>query len=160
MLKLVWDTSALINLKENNQDGYSPARSLWKDLADGWIDVPYQNIIPAIAAFEIISVVSQKNRRDERMLYDFWIIGDNEIIYDIDNELIKRSALLVRADGFNKLMGADLIIACIAKLEEATLVTLDKDFRYVAGNINVMDLNKSRTVPVYRDEFPMKAADL
>jgi hypothetical protein len=46
MLKLVWDTSALVNIKEPNEHGYSPGHSLWKDLADGWIEGPYQNIIP------------------------------------------------------------------------------------------------------------------
>jgi hypothetical protein len=33
--KFVWDTSALINIKEPNENGYSPAHSLYKDFNDG-----------------------------------------------------------------------------------------------------------------------------
>ena len=154
MLKLVWDTSALVNLKEKNEVGFSPAYSLWKDLADGWIVGPYQNIIPAISAFEISAAVSSKNRRGEVMLHEFRIMGGNEIVYDIDRAFIERTAPLVRMEGFNRLWGADLIFACIAKLEGAMLVTLDNDFKHVANQIKVINLNESRDSPLYRAEFP------
>lgn len=152
---LVWDTSALVNLKEKNEFGYSPADSLWKDLSDGWIVGPYQNIIPAISAFEIFAAVSNKNRRKEKMLHEFWIIGPNEEIYDIDKSFIERSSSIVRMEGFDRLRGADLIFACIAKLENAMLVTLDNGFNHVANQITVINLNKSRDKPKYQEEFPM-----
>ena len=41
MRKLVWDTSAIMTIKEPDQQGYSPAYSLFKDLSDGWIPGPY-----------------------------------------------------------------------------------------------------------------------
>ena len=158
MLKLVWDTAALINIKESDDFGYSPAHSLWKDLADGWIRGPYQNIIPAISAFEINATVSRKNREGTKMLPDFRIMGENEIIYPIDQALITKSAEFYRSDGFNRLKGADLAFACIAKLEDAWLVTLDTDFAYVAQQITVIDLNESRDRPNYRERFPMSEA--
>lgn len=43
MKKFVWDTSALLNIKGPNNEGYSPGHSLFKDLADGWIEGPCQN---------------------------------------------------------------------------------------------------------------------
>ena len=51
MKKLVWDTSAIINIKEPNARGYSPGWSLYKDFNDGWIPGPYLNIFPALALF-------------------------------------------------------------------------------------------------------------
>ena len=34
MQKFIWDTSAIVNIKESNEQGYSPGYSLYKDLAD------------------------------------------------------------------------------------------------------------------------------
>jgi hypothetical protein len=78
--KLVWDTSALINIKEPNAEGYSPGNSLWKDLYDGWIRGPYLNIIPAVAAFEIPATVSRGRRNGSWMLREFYLMGDNEVL--------------------------------------------------------------------------------
>ena len=157
MLKLVWDTSALVNIKEPNERGYSPGHSLWKDLADGWIVGPYENIIPTIAAFEINAAVSRLRREGGRMVRDFRLIGPNERLYDIDVKFMKESAELVRMEGFDRLRGADLIFACIASLEKAWLVTLDKGFKRVAEKIKVIDLNLSLTEPEYLNQFPMQA---
>ena len=41
MKRFVWDTSALVNIKEPNEQGYSPGHSLFKDLSDGIIQGPY-----------------------------------------------------------------------------------------------------------------------
>ena len=156
MLKLVWDTSALVNIKEPNERGYSPGHSLWKDLADGWIVGPYKNIIPTIAAFEINAAVSRLHLNGGRMVRDFRLIGPNERLYDIDVRFMKESAELVRMDGFDRLRGADLIFACIASLEKAWLVTLDHHFEHVADKIKVIDLNLSKTEPEYYHQFPMQ----
>jgi hypothetical protein len=101
--KLVWDTSALINIKEPNSQGYSPGHSLWKDLSDGWIKGPYLNIIPAVAAFE--TSVSRKRREGSRMLHDFYLMGDNEILYPIDEKLIFMASKFVRAPPFDGFEG-------------------------------------------------------
>jgi predicted nucleic acid-binding protein len=155
MLKLVWDTSALVNIKEPNNDGYSPGHSLWKDLADGWIPGPYQNIIPAISVFEISSAVSVKLKVGTKILREFYIMGDNEILYPIDQKLLYASSEIVASEGFEKLRGADLIFACIAKIEEACLITLDNHFDNVADKITVINLNDSREEPRYRRRFPL-----
>lgn len=153
MIKLVWDTSALINIKEPNSEGYSPAHSLWKDLADGWISGPYQNIIPAIAAFEVPATVSRIRRDGGKMLHAFYLMGGNEILYPIDENFVTAAYSLTTETGFEKLRGCDLIYACVAKLEDAWLVTLDKGFSAVADQITVIDLNDSREEPRYRNRF-------
>ena len=153
-LKLVWDTSALVNIKEPNAQGYSPGLSLWKDLADGWILGPYLNLIPAMAAFEIPATVSRKRKEGGGMLHEFYLMGDNEVLYPIDEKLVLAANDFLRTPGFDKLRGADLIFACIAKLESAWLVTLDRHFEAVADQITVIDLNDSREQPRYRQRFP------
>ncbi|RCK29323.1 hypothetical protein TH1_05070 [Thalassospira lucentensis MCCC 1A00383 = DSM 14000] len=152
LLKFVWDSSAIVNLKEGNEHDYSPAYSLWKDLSDNSFDTEYLNIIPSIAFFEVNATVSSKNRNHQRMLHDFYILGDNEIIYSIDEELIAKSSSLVKQAGFGRLRGADLIFACITKIEDAHLVTLDKAFqKHLSNEIKILDLNDSRNSAIYRD---------
>jgi hypothetical protein len=69
--KFVWDTSALLNLKEPDGNGYSPANSLFKDLSDGIIKIPYLHIFPAIAVFELQATVSRKRREGFHPLREF-----------------------------------------------------------------------------------------
>jgi predicted nucleic acid-binding protein len=152
--KFVWDTSAILNLKEPNGSGYSPAHSLWKDLADGWICGPYLNLFPAIALFEVSASVSRKLREGSRMLREFYLLDDASRVYVIDEELVRRSYPLFTEAGFDRLRGADLVFACIAKLEGATLVTLDAGFQqHVGGVVDVLDLNDSRDEARYRERF-------
>jgi predicted nucleic acid-binding protein len=153
MKRFVWDTSALVNIKEPNDEGYSPGHSLFKDLAQGIIPGPYQNVFPAISAFEIDASVSRKHREGKKMLREFYIVSDNALIYPVDSELIQRSAELVTRPGFSELRGADLVFACIAFLEGAYLVTMDNHFSRVSGEVKVVDLNQSRSSPEYRRLF-------
>jgi len=151
--RFVWDTSALLNIKEPNPQGYSPGHSLYKDFSDGWLPGPYFNIYPSIAVFELQASISRLHREGRKMLRDFYIVSENSTVYPIDQKLIYRCEKLFDAPGFASLRGSDLIFACIAKLEDAYLVTLDKGFSVVASEIRVVDLNESRDSPKYRDLF-------
>jgi hypothetical protein len=62
LIKFVWDTSAIINIKEPDHQGYSAGNSLMKDLFDGWSKGPYLNIFPSIAMFEVSATVARKRR--------------------------------------------------------------------------------------------------
>jgi hypothetical protein len=155
MKRFVWDTSALLNIKEPDERGYSPGHSLFKDLSDGWIPGPHQNIFPALAAFEVDASVSRKHREGQSILREFYIVNENAVIYPIDRDLITRCTPLVTRPGFTYLRGADLIFACIAYLESAYLVTLDGQFDRVSNDVQIIDLNKSRTSPQYRRLFDM-----
>jgi hypothetical protein len=151
--RFVWDTSALINIKEPNGDGYSPAHSFYKDFSDGWLPGPYFNIYPSIAAFELQASISRLHREGRKMLRDFYIVSENSTVYTIDQDLIYRCSHLFDKPGFSDLRGADLIFACIAYIEDAYLVTLDTGFKAVASQIRVMDLNGSRESAKYRELF-------
>lgn len=153
MKKFVWDTSAIINIKEPDSNGYSPGHSLIKDLSDGWIPGPYQNIFPAIAVFEVDASVSKKHRAGEKILREFRIFDDRSILYEIGEDLIIKSKDIVAMDGFRELHGADLIFACIAYLEKAYLVTLDNHYQAVSHYIKVINLNESRHSARYRSIF-------
>ena len=153
MKKFVWDASALVNIKESDGQGYSPGHSLFKDLSDGWIEGPYLNIYPAIVAFEIDATVSKLHRKGKHILREFYIVDEYSLTYPIDAALISKCISLTDKAGFSRLHGADLIYACIAHIEGAYLVTLDKHFDAVADQIKVLNLNTSRHSPEYRQLF-------
>jgi hypothetical protein len=152
--KFVWDTSAIVNIKEPNRQGYSPGHSLIKDLSDGWIPGPYLNIFPNLAVFEVSATVSRIHRDGKAILRDFYLLDENSMMYDIDQSLISKSHDLFAKPGFNQLRGADLVFACIAFVEDAYLVTLDKAFSaHVSMQLKVIDLNESISSPRYRRIF-------
>lgn len=153
MKKFVWDTSALINIKEPDANGYSPGNSLMKDLLDGHIPGDYENIFPAIAVFEVSATVSRMHREGKSILREYYITNEHSRIYPVDESLILKSNELFPVDGFSKLRGADLIFACITCLEQAILVTKDKDFSAIAKHIEIVDLNESINAPQYRQKL-------
>ena len=61
--RFVWDTSALLNIKEPNSHGYSPGHSFYKDFSDGWLPGPYFNIYPSIAVFELQALIPMDSSR-------------------------------------------------------------------------------------------------
>jgi hypothetical protein len=155
MKKLVWDSSAIVNIKEPNEQGYSPGHSLIKDLSDGWISGPYLNIFPTLAVFEVAATVSRKLREGHSILREFYLLDENSVLYDLDQALVRKSSGLFATPGFDQLRGADLVFACIARLENAILVTKDGPLAKHAGtSIDVLDLNESLTEPLYRERFP------
>jgi len=154
MRKFVWDTSAIVNIKEPNDHGYSPGNSLMKDLTDGWIEGEYYNIFPSLAAFEVAATVSKLDRKGKPVLREFYLLDENSTLYDVDQELISKSHELFILDGFSKLQGADLVFACIAYVEDAYLVTMDKKLAlHASQHIKVVDLNDSKESANYRGIF-------
>lgn len=154
LMKFVWDTSAIINIKEPNHQGYSPGYSLIKDLSDGWIIGPYLNIFPAISIFEVEATVSRMHRDGKKLLRRFYIFDDNSMMYPVDESLISRCYELFVKPGFDRLTGADLVFACIAYLESAILVTRDKKIvEHMNGHLKVIDLNESMDSATYRSLF-------
>lgn len=151
--RFVWDTSALLNIKEPNAEAYSPGYSFYKDFSDAVFPGPYFNIYPASSVFELQASVSRAHREGRKMLRDFYVVSENSVVYPIDQDLIYRSAHLFDKPGFSSLRGGDLIFACIAHLEDAYLITLDKGFDVVSSQIRVIDLNDSRDTPRYRRLF-------
>ena len=135
LIKFVWDTSTIINIKEADPQGYSAGNSLMKDLFDSWIKGPYLNIFPSIAMFEVSATISRKRREGKNILKDFYLFDENSMVYQVDEALIHKSVNLFARPGFDQIRGADLVFACIASLEAAYLVTLDKGVtRHLSGH--------------------------
>ena len=156
MKKFVWDTSAIINIKEPNEAGYSPGHSLIKDLSEGYIGYTYQNIFPVIAIFEINATVSKLERKGKPILREFYLIDKNSLRYDVDWKLVKEAhkLSLFTLEGFKNLYGADLIFASIAYIEKAYLVTKDKKLaQHASKHIKVIDLNDSLNYTNYRNRL-------
>jgi hypothetical protein len=152
--KFVWDTSAIINIKEQDDHGYSPGHSLFKDLTDGWIPGPYLNIFPSLAVFEVSATVSRMHREGSPILRDFYLMNENSMLYDVDQSLILKSHDLFAKVGFDQLRGADLVFACIASIEEAYVVTKDQAFRkHLSTELQIIDLTESVASPNYRRMF-------
>ena len=154
MKRFVWDTSAIIDIKKMYGDMHSRPYCLIKDLSDGWIPGPYLNIFPALAVFEVNATVSRMHRNGEKILREFYLMDENAMIYKVDQDFIYKSNELFAKKGFDMLRGADLVFACIAYIESAYLVTLDKAFKkYVSEDIKVIDLNDSFRDSEYFDEI-------
>ena len=152
MLKLVWDASAILNFGELNQQGYSPSFSLWKDIS-GWT-FPHKHIYASHVLFEIARCSYRRENSSEKELgREFYVFDENSVLYPIDDALFQKSRELIFDKNFGKLKSLDLIHACIAKLEGATLVTLDGDFSCIQDEISVLNLNSSRESAVYRQEL-------
>ncbi len=142
MKKFVWDSSAIIDIKKVNGGMNSRSYCLIEDLSEGCIPGPYQNIFPALAVFEVNATVSRMHRDGEKILREFYLMDENALLYDLDQDFIYKSNDLFPRKGFDMLRGADLVFACIAFIESAYLVTLDKGFKkHVSEDIKVIDLN-------------------
>lgn len=124
------------------------------DFNDGWIEGEYLNIFPALAVFEVEATVSKKHRKGEPILREFYLMGENAILYALDQELISKCVDLFTLDGFYTLQGADLAFACIAYIEDAYMVTMDKKLAmHASKQIKVIDLNESIKTANYRSLF-------
>jgi predicted nucleic acid-binding protein len=93
-------------------------------------------VIPSIAYFEFQATQSRLRRENKGAIREIYI--ENLELYTITKETIKKAANLNIFDKFNNLKGADLIYACIAKIENIPLVTNDKHFQKVQNEIEVI----------------------
>lgn len=85
---------------------------------------------------------------------EFYLMGENAILYDVDRELISKCVDLFTLDGFDTLQGADLVFACIAHIEDAYLITMDRKLAmHASKQIKVIDLNESIDSANYRRMF-------
>jgi predicted nucleic acid-binding protein len=91
------------------------------------------HIFPAIAWFEWQASLSRMERAGERILRDLYLLDEKNYVLDINLAFIRKAAELELHLRFATLRGADLIFACAAVIEEATLVTRDKAFLGLDG---------------------------
>lgn len=93
--------------------------------------------MPTIAYFEYQAAQSRLKREGKKAYRELYI--PNLETYDISMSMIRRTAELDLENLFEKLRGADLIYACIAKIEELPLVTCDPHFEKYRHEIEVIN---------------------
>jgi len=101
-------------------------------------------IIPTIAYFKYQAAQSRLAREGKKAYRELYI--PNFQTYELTHDFIKQMAALVAAldlpNLFEKLRGADLVYACVAKIERIPLVTCDGHFAYYSSEIEIVNPTK------------------
>lgn len=122
-MRLVWDTSALLSLVRSADVNHYAAYSIWEEHRE------HVSIFPALAWFEFQASVSAIRRRGEKAVREMYLLDAKNIVLPLDQSFIERASTALLAERFSNLRGADLVFACAAALESATLVTFDNQLR-------------------------------
>lgn len=91
------------------------------------------SIFPALAWFEYQAVASRLDREGAKLTRELYLLDGKNIVLPMDQEFIQRCASENLVTRFSSLRGADLVYACAAALENATLVTFDQGLRKSVG---------------------------
>ena len=94
-------------------------------------------VIPTIAYFEYQAAQSRLAREGKGAYRDLYI--PNLQIYELSLDFIRRVALADLPNVFVRLRGADLVYACVAKIENIPLVTCDTDFNPYRAEIEILN---------------------
>ena len=94
-------------------------------------------VVPTIAYFEYQAAQSRVRREGKKAYRDLYI--PNVQVLEISTDLIRKTAELDLANVFDSLRGADLVYACMAKIEEIPLVTCDGHFEQYRNLITVIN---------------------
>jgi len=99
-------------------------------------------VIPTMVYFEFQATKSAVYKRKSILqspLRD-WYVDDGDVIkFEISTEFTNKAKEQELFDKFHMLRGADLVVACVAKVEDAILVSNDKAFQALAGELEVYD---------------------
>lgn len=94
-------------------------------------------VVPSLAWFEYQAAQSRLQREGNGAYREvYW---PNVQVLDITYDLVRDSAMQNLAETFDKLHGADLVYACIAKTRNLSLVTTDADFEKYNHEITVLN---------------------
>jgi predicted nucleic acid-binding protein len=120
MTRLLTDASFLISSIRTCDRHHQPCYQYFKDHEDStWV-------VPTIAYFEYQATQSRLRQEGKKAYRELYI--PNIEVYEISHELIQKVSSLDLANLFERLRGADLVYACIAKVEGIPLITCDGDF--------------------------------
>ena len=98
-------------------------------------------VVPGLIFFELQAVRARRKRDrvEDRQPYGrIPLYMENSELYEVTNAFLKRVWDLDLYNVFQSLKGADLLYACIAKVENIPLVTHDKDFDQYEGTIQII----------------------
>jgi predicted nucleic acid-binding protein len=129
--KFVWDTSALISAVRSHDPFHLSCHQFMQEHAQ---DI---HVFPTIAWFELQATLSRLERDGKRVLRELYLIDEKNYVLDIDIAFIQKASDQNLHIKFSSLRGADLIFACAAVIERATLITRDRSFLELDG-LNVI----------------------
>ena len=137
--RVVLDVSVLAAVVNSDEKEHRPAYSYFKNWNDETIWV-----VPGLAFFEFQATQSRRHReRAHSPLSAAFrhapLYYENCKLYHVTPEFLKRVWELDLYDRFSVLRGADLLYACIARVEGIPLVTHDADFNRCASEIEIIN---------------------
>lgn len=131
MNKILTDASFLVSAIRSCDANHVACYGYYRNNEDSiWV-------VPAIAYFEYQAAQSRLRREGEKAYRELYI--SNCEFYELSMPIIRKSAELNLVNLFEKLRGADLIYACIAKIESIPLVSCDDHFDEYAHEIEVIN---------------------
>jgi predicted nucleic acid-binding protein len=98
-------------------------------------------VVPGLIFFELQAVRARRKRDkvEDRPPYGrIPLYMENSELYEVTPAFLKRVWALDLYNVFLSLKGADLLCACIAKVENIPLVTHDKDFDQYESTIQII----------------------
>ncbi len=128
--KVLLDANVLISMVNSRDPNHTPCYSFYQNNKDSHIFY-----VPSIAYFEFQATQS----RNGKSYHEIYM--ENVKKYDISYDLIKKCWDLNLFNKFSRLRGADLVYACISKVEKIPLATNDNDFKSVKSEISIIWVN-------------------
>lgn len=112
----------------NNSDAHHQAAyELWVEHRE------VLSIFPALAWFEYQAAVNRLKSEGAQVTRFIYMIPGRTHVLPIDDSFIQRCTERKLIERFKSLRGADLVYACAAALERATLVTFDQKLKSAFG---------------------------
>jgi predicted nucleic acid-binding protein len=125
--KFVWDTSALLAMHHSLDPHHLACYQFMREHEED------THIFPTLAWFEVQATLSRIEGGGRQVSRELYLMNGRNYSVDLDYGFMRQcldGELHLR---FRKLRGADLVFACAAVLERATLVTCDKAFIGLEG---------------------------
>lgn len=141
-LRYVLDASVMAAVINMDDIGHQSSYWFFKNLHDAgrvtWV-------VPGLIFFELQSVRARRKRSNVEDRPPYGLIPlyvDNTELYEVTPEFLKQVWEQDLYNTFLSLKGADLLYACIAKIENIPLVTNDSDFNPYKGVIEIIHPSK------------------
>lgn len=131
MTRLVVDASFLISAIRSCDVNHQQCYQFFRDHGNvTWV-------IPSIAYFEYQAAQSRLAREGKKAYRELYI--PNFQTYELTHEFIRQVAVMDLPNLFAHLRGADLVYACVAKVEGIPLVTCDGHFEQYSVEVEVIN---------------------
>jgi predicted nucleic acid-binding protein len=126
--RLALDTSVLTSIVNSDDVFHQPCYQFFREHHDADIATW---VVPGLIMFEYQATQSRRYRElhpNKKVFRNAPLFVDKCELYELSKEFLWKVDELSLYDLFGNLKGADLVYACIAKVEGIPLVTHDKQF--------------------------------